>query len=171
MIERGWVQALVATGALMTHGLSEGAGLLHFQHRNDMLDEELYERGYNRVYDTIELEKSLDDVEQILRLALADLPDGTVLSSHLVCELLGRHLEKHAPGRAILSSALRAGVPIYVPAFTDSELGLDLAIDSQLRVRDGRAGWRFDPFLDLEDFARRIREHHMGNVLRDSTPC
>ncbi|MFP6654200.1 MAG: deoxyhypusine synthase family protein, partial [Myxococcota bacterium] len=30
MIERGWVQAIVATGALMTHGVVEGAGLLHF---------------------------------------------------------------------------------------------------------------------------------------------
>ena len=28
MIERGWVQAIVATGALMTHGFVEGAGML-----------------------------------------------------------------------------------------------------------------------------------------------
>ncbi|MEE3332289.1 MAG: deoxyhypusine synthase family protein, partial [Myxococcota bacterium] len=56
MIERGWVQAVVATGALMTHGFVEGAGLLHFKHRPTMEDEQLYERGYNRVYDTIELE-------------------------------------------------------------------------------------------------------------------
>jgi len=159
MIDRGWIHAVVSTGALMTHGLAEGAGMLHFKHRPGMHDEELYDKGYNRVYDTIELEKSLDDVEQILRRALDDLPDGTVLSSHLVCELLGRDLEKHAPGRAILSSAVRAGVPIYVPAFTDSELGLDLAIDSQLRARDGRAPWRFDPFLDLEHFAERVRQH------------
>ena len=71
MIERGWVQAVVATGALMTHGLTEGAGLLHFQHRTGMQDEDLYKRGYNRVYDTIELEKNLDDVEQILQRALS----------------------------------------------------------------------------------------------------
>ena len=28
MIDRGWIHAIVTTGALMTHGLSEGAGLL-----------------------------------------------------------------------------------------------------------------------------------------------
>ena len=67
MIDRGWVQAVVTTGALMTHGLSEAAGMLHFKHRPTMKDEDLYARGYNRVYDTIELEKNLDDVEQILR--------------------------------------------------------------------------------------------------------
>ena len=51
----------------MTHGLSEGAGMLHFKHRTTMRDEDLYDRGYNRVYDTIELEKNLDDVERILQ--------------------------------------------------------------------------------------------------------
>ena len=159
MIDRGWVHAVVTTGALMTHGLSEGSGRLHFKHRPDMNDEELYERGYNRVYDTIELERNLDDVERILQCTLDDLPPETVLSSRLVTERLGRHLEKHAPGRAILASASRQRVPIYVPAFTDSELGLDLAIRNHLRQREGEPPLRFDPFLDLDHFADQIRRH------------
>ncbi|MDJ0851170.1 MAG: deoxyhypusine synthase family protein [Myxococcota bacterium] len=159
MIDRGWVQAVVATGALMTHGLSEGAGKLHFKHRPDMDDEELYEKGYNRVYDTIELEKNLDDVERILQRALESVAPATVLSSSLICEVLGRHLEQQVGDRAVLSSASRRGVPIYVPAFTDSELGLDLAIHNHLRARDGKPAFAFDPFQDLEDFARRIRQH------------
>ncbi len=159
MIDRGWVHAVVTTGALMTHGLSESAGLLHFKHRPDMRDEELYAKGYNRVYDTIELEKNLDDVERLLQCALVDLPAGTVLSSRLIAEQLGRHLEQHVPGRAILTSAVQRNVPIYIPAFTDSELGLDLAIFNHLRVRDGHPPFRFDPFLDLDDFAERIRQH------------
>ncbi len=159
MIDRGWVHAVVTTGALMTHGLSEASGRLHFKHRPDMSDEVLYERGYNRVYDTIELEKNLDDVERILQRTLDDLPPDTVLSSHLVTERLGRHLEKHAPGRAILASASQQRVPIYVPAFTDSELGLDLAIRNHLRQREGQPPMRFDPFLDLDHFADQIRRH------------
>jgi deoxyhypusine synthase len=159
MIDRGWVHALVTTGALVTHGLSEGAGMLHFKHRPTMRDEELYEKGYNRVYDTIELEKNLDDVERLLERSLEALPDGTVLSSRLIAERLGRHLEKHAPGRAVLASAAKQGVPIYIPAFTDSELGLDLAIYNQLRGRDGHVPLAFDPFLDLDDYARRVRQH------------
>ncbi len=159
MIDRGWVQAVVATGALMTHGLSEGAGLLHFKHRSSMRDEELFAKGYNRVYDTIELEKNLDDVERILQEALSDLPSDALLSSRLVCEKLGAHLAKSAPGRAVLKSAFERDVPVFVPAFTDSELGLDLAIYNQLRARRGEASLRFDPFLDLDDFADRIRGH------------
>ena len=48
MIDRGWIHAVVTTGALMTHGLSEGAGMLHFRHRPGMRDEELYEKGWCR---------------------------------------------------------------------------------------------------------------------------
>jgi deoxyhypusine synthase len=159
MIERGWVQAIVTTGALMTHGLTEGAGKVHFKHKPSMRDEELYPKGYNRVYDTIELEKNLDDVERILQLALADVPSDTVLSSRLILERLGEHLASEVPGRAILKSAFEAKVPIYVPAFTDSELGLDLAIYQQLRAARGEQSSAFDPFLDLYDFAERISAH------------
>ena len=159
MIERGWVQAIVSTGALMTHGLSEGAGMLHFKHRADMRDEDLYTRGYNRVYDTIELEKNLDDVERILQRALDGIEAGTVLSSRLINERIGSYLDEHAEGRAILASAARAGVPIYVPAFTDSELGLDVSIYNHLREERGGERLSFDPFLDLDDFAQRVREH------------
>jgi deoxyhypusine synthase len=164
MIDRGWVQAVVTTGALMTHGLSEGAGLLHFQHDSSMKDEELYEKGYNRVYDTIELEKNLDDVEKILQRALESVSPDTTLSSRSICQMLGRDLEEHSSSRAILKSALAADVPIYVPAFTDSELGLDLAIHNHLRARDGKPTYRFDPFLDLEDFADRIRQHESMGI-------
>jgi deoxyhypusine synthase len=159
MIDRGWIHAVVSTGALMTHGLSEGAGMLHFKHRPDMKDEDLFARGYNRVYDTIELEQNLDDIERILQAALKDVPAGTVLCSRTVCELLGRHLEKHAPGRAILTSAVKRGVPVYVPAFTDSELGLDLAIHNHLKRKEGKPGLAFDPFLDLDHFADQVRAH------------
>ena len=159
MIERGWVQAVVSTGALMTHGLSEAGGMLHFKHSPEMRDEELYQKGYNRIYDTIELEKNLDDVERILKRSLSDLPAETVLSSRLVCELIGLHLQRGYPGRSILRSAVERQVPIYIPAFTDSELGLDLMIHNQTRKRDGEAGLRFDPFLDLADFADRVQAH------------
>ena len=51
-------------------------------------------------------------------------------------------------------------VPVYVPAFTDSELGLDLSIFNHVRVaQQEEKPLRFDPFLDLDDFAKRIRAH------------
>lgn len=164
MIERGWVQAIVTTGALMTHGLTEGAGMLHFKHRPNMRDADLFKKGYNRVYDTIELEKNLDAAERILQQALKDLPDDTVLSSRLVLEKLGGHLSREYDGKAILKSAYEKGVPIYVPAFTDSELGLDVSIYQVVRERSGRRRLHFDPFLDLDDFTQRIRDQERTGI-------
>jgi deoxyhypusine synthase len=159
MIDRGWVQALVTTGAMMTHGFVEGAGMQHFKHHPSMRDEDLYLRGYNRVYDTIELEKNLDDTERILQETLSSLSDDAPLCSWTLLRELGRYLAKNNSGRAILTSAFQKDVPVYVPAFTDSELGLDVAIYKHTRLRSMGKPLVFDPFLDLEDFADRLRQH------------
>jgi deoxyhypusine synthase len=158
MIDRGWVNAIVSTGALMTHGLVEGAGMLHFKHRPEMDDAVLYKKGYNRVYDTIELEKNLYDTEEILRRALGGAERDGTLSSYRICERIGAELVRSGDGRAILKSAHARGVPIYVPAFSDSELGLDFALWNRVRERDGEPRVPFDPFLDLEHFTEQVAQ-------------
>jgi deoxyhypusine synthase len=157
MIDRGWIQAVIATGALVTHGFVEGAGMLHFKHRESMDDEELFAKGYNRVYDTLELEQNLDDTERIVSAVLDGLPEGITLSSHGITEALGRYLDAHSEGRAVLKSAVHRGVPVFIPAFTDSELGLDVAVYNRRREMHGRPRRPFDPFLDLEAYTERIR--------------
>src|SRR5579864_8966014 len=66
LIDRGIVNAIVSTGALMAHGLVEATGRSHFRYNPDVPDTELYEQGYNRVYDTLEPEQNLDDVERVM---------------------------------------------------------------------------------------------------------
>ncbi len=66
LIDRGIVKAIISTGALMAHGLVEAAGRSHFKYDPKMDDVELYEAGYNRVYDTLEPETNLDYVETIV---------------------------------------------------------------------------------------------------------
>lgn len=156
MIDRGWVQAIVSTGALMTHGLVETAGMLHFKHDPAMSDEELMAKGYNRVYDTIELEQNLDDTERLVSSILDDVPDDEVLCSHTITRKIGEHLSRAGEGRGPLRSAYEKGVPVYIPAFTDSELGLDVATHNHARRQAGRPALGFDPFLDLDDFHRRF---------------
>jgi len=164
MIERGMVQAIVATGALMAHGFVEASGLLHFKYDPAMDDEELFARGYNRVYDSLELEKNLDDVEPIVRAALDARDDGRPWSSVQLHHDLGAHLSRSGAGRGILRSAYEHDVPVYVPAFTDSELGLDFAIHSRRRQHAGRTALVFDALLDLEDYTRRIEKQKMLGI-------
>ena len=62
----GWVDAVVSTGALMAHGFVEATGRSHFKYDPSMDDQELYEKGYDRVYDTLELEGNLMSLERIV---------------------------------------------------------------------------------------------------------
>src|ERR1700732_2933034 len=67
LIESGIVKAVVSTGALMAHGLVEATGLSHFRYDpSKMNDKELFEAGYNRVYDSLEPETNLDHVEEVV---------------------------------------------------------------------------------------------------------
>ena len=157
LIDRGIVNAIVSTGALMAHGLVEATGRAHFRHNPDLTDEELYEAGYNRVYDTLEPEQNLDDVEKVMAAVLGRWDSKDVMCSYKLNRAIGAHLAKTAKGqRGILKSAYELNVPVFVPAFTDSELGLDVALTNRERDKAGKQRIRFDPFEDLEYFAETL---------------
>jgi len=157
MIEQGMIQAVISTGALMAHGFVEASGRVHFKYDPPTDDRELYYKGYNRVYDTLELEKNLDEVEEIFHEVLSDVPEGEVLCSYKINRLLGAYLVKNSNGRGILKSAYEKNVPVFVPAFTDSEIGLDFALFNRKRQLAGKEYLAFNPFLDLEHYTELIR--------------
>jgi deoxyhypusine synthase len=164
LIDRGIVNAIVSTGALMAHGLVEATGLSHFRYNPEVSDEELYKQGYNRVYDTLEPEQNLDDVEEVMAEILNNWDHNEVLCSYKLNHAIGEHLTKRSKDeRGILKSAYEKGVPVFVPAFTDSELGLDFALNNRMRESTGRHKLRYDPFEDLEHFAATLlRQKRLG---------
>ncbi|MGZ4839301.1 MAG: deoxyhypusine synthase family protein, partial [Terriglobales bacterium] len=66
---------------------------------------------------------------------------------------IGEQLSKHVKERGILKSAYEKNVPVFVPAFTDSELGLDFALHNRMRTRQNRPQLRYDPFEDVNKYA------------------
>ncbi len=160
MIDRGMLHAVVTTGALMAHGFVESVGMQHFKYKPEMDDNELYEKGYDRVYDTLELEKNLDDAEAITTKILDDLEKNEVLCSYKINYLLGKYLNENTKikQRSILKSACLNDVPVYIPAFTDSELGLDFAIYRRKQLLKGETPFQFEPYLDLEHYADKIKK-------------
>ncbi|PIR96995.1 MAG: deoxyhypusine synthase [Candidatus Doudnabacteria bacterium CG10_big_fil_rev_8_21_14_0_10_41_10] len=155
MIDRGMINAMVSTGALMTHGMVEGLGMSHFKYKVDqMTDKELREKGYDRIYDTLELEKNLDDLEGDIHAVLSKFEPGQTVSSHEINEKMGEYLiSKLKPEqKSILKSAYKKNIPVYIPAFSDSEYGLDFALFNRLQKKTGKKSLVFDPFGDLEHF-------------------
>ena len=172
LIDRGCVQAIVATGALIAHGLTESIGLTHYRTDPNQSDDELFQKGYNRVYDTLEMEANLNDLSTMVEELLSHEtePEGGWCSSSF-CRVVGQRLSDQDVGTGILRSAFEQHVPVYIPAFTDSELGLDVATWAIRRAvqRSGTADVqlsealtdipRFNPFLDLYSYAQRVTQY------------
>ena len=174
MIDEGMVQCIVSTGALMAHGLSESVGKTHYRHDPSMSDEELFKKGYNRVYDTLEMESNLNYVEHIVTQTVKRLSQDQPLCSETLTRELGKTLAEEVQGEGILKSAYLKNVPVYIPAFTDSEVGLDMGTwamareVTQARAQAGHNGDlsvlksilrsqpSFNPYLDLNSYADHV---------------
>ena len=166
MIESGLADAVVTTGAIMSHGLSEAIGCVHYKYNPQHSDEQLFERGYNRVYDTLEMEANLCRAEETVREVLGAMDWSEPTCSHRVNREIGRLLFEQKQMPSVLGCAYKEEVPVYIPAFTDSELGLDVA--TFFLARGGAKEEQddpekffshlpsFNPYLDLHDYAQRI---------------
>ncbi|MBF0159928.1 MAG: deoxyhypusine synthase family protein [Magnetococcales bacterium] len=158
MVERGYVQIIISTGALMTHGLVESMERHHYKYRPDLDDRQLYQRGYNRVYDTLEPESNLDEAAAMIQAVLGDSALPQPLSSHALTRAIGAWLHQRYPqGRGPLLSAYRCNVPVIIPALSDSEMGLDFAVHNWQRRLSGQTPLGYDPFIDLDFYAERAR--------------
>ena len=156
LIESGVVNAVVSTGALMAHGLVEATGLSHFRYNPKMDDKELFHAGYNRVYDSLEPEVNLDHVEEVVDGIFDEWDAQEIVCSWKLHRKIGEYLKKNMDGRGILKSAYEHNVPVFVPAFSDSELGIDFALHKFGRQQQKRPVLRFDPFEDFEKFANTM---------------
>ena len=174
MIDEGMVQCIISTGALMAHGLSESVGKTHYRHDPSMSDEELFKKGYNRVYDTLEMEANLNYVEHVVTQTVKRLNHDRPLCSAMLTRELGKTLAEEFQGEGILKSAYQKNVPVYIPAFTDSEVGLDMGTWAMAKVVDqarSQAGHdgdlavlksilrsypSFNPYLDLNSYADHV---------------
>ncbi|MCL5288452.1 MAG: deoxyhypusine synthase family protein [Acidobacteria bacterium] len=156
LVESGIVNAIVSTGALMAHGLVEATGLSHFRYDEKMDDRTLFRAGYNRVYDSLEPETNLDHVEEVVQAILMDWDADDVVSSWKLHHRIGELLHRTTKGRGILKSAYERNVPVFVPAFTDSELGIDFALHKIHRQRKGLPLLRYDAYGDFDKFAKTM---------------
>jgi deoxyhypusine synthase len=139
MIEHGLIHAISSTGALMAHGLVSSIGLKHYKYDPKYNDTELARRKLNRVTDTLEPETNLDTVEEVIGKVIDKIDGNQPLSPTELNRLIGEHLAEHYPDeRGILKSAYLRKVPVFVPAFVDSELGNDIYIHNMKRRNSGQ---------------------------------
>ena len=157
MIELGLIHSIASTGALMAHGLVSSIGLKHYKYNPKYDDTELARRKLNRVTDTLEPETNLDTVEEVIGKVIEKIDGKELLSPTALNKLIGKHLAENYPNeRGILKSAFLHNVPVFVPAFVDSELGNDIYIHNIKRRRRGKKPVLMDLERDSEELIRLV---------------
>jgi deoxyhypusine synthase len=126
LVKNRFVDAIVSTGAQMFHETFETLGKKHFLGEPVMNDYKLFKEGIVRIYDVLAEETDLLNGEFFIKkIASQYLKDKHVYSSREITELIGRELTKVSKDKdSILINAYKNGVPIFIPAFGNSYIGI-----------------------------------------------
>ena len=130
LIERGFVDWIVTTGANVYHEDHFAWGLPVKQGSSDVDDMVLYENEIVRIRDVfVKFYETLEAQDQIVQEMFGG-GMGRSFTTAEFCSMLGRlSLENSKyPERSFVTSAYEHGVPVYISTIKDSSLALNLAV-------------------------------------------
>lgn len=122
LIERRFVDVLVSTGANVSEDIVDGMGPGYLQGNPREDDAALLERDLNRYYDVYGRETDYRAMEDLLVEYLLTVDARAPTTSTRLMHGLGQFLQR-ASIPSIATAAARHGVPVFVPAMTDSAFG------------------------------------------------
>jgi len=153
-VRRNMIDVLVSTGANMYHDFIEAFGEHHYIGSPDVDDTLLRKEGIDRIYDTYANEEKFGVIENMITYFADKLATEKInnLSSRQFLLGLGELIEKKAPADAkrdsIIWNCWKEGVPIFVPAFSDSSLGLAVTEHYIQFVKKGQTPLVIDQIKD-----------------------
>ena len=132
LMEAGFVDWIVSTGANLYHDAHFGLGLAMHQGTFQADDVELREQGVVRIYDIFFDYNVLLDTDAFFREVIAGPEFQRTMSSAEFHHLCGKYLRaredrlglKH---RSLLAAAWEYGVPVYTSSPGDSSIGMNVA--------------------------------------------
>jgi deoxyhypusine synthase len=156
LVEAGFVDWIVSTGANLYHDTHFALGMDMHQSRPGLDDLKLREHQVIRIYDIVFDYENLLGTDRFYRTlcrgAAFQRTLGTAEFHHLAGKYLAaREDETGHKGRSLLAAAYRSGVPIFTSSPGDSSIGMNLAAlqleGSQLRI---------DPLRDVNQSAALV---------------
>ena len=146
LIERGFVDVIISTGANLYHDLHFALDLPVHQGDFRADDRELFKEKIVRIYDVFVPETALDLTDAFLReLFQSNHYEKPISTAELHYSIGKATLDKAKyPEKSFVAQAAKYDVPIYSPSPGDSSIGINLAA---LKL-DG-AGLTIDPDLDV----------------------
>ncbi len=131
LIERGFVDWIVTTGANVYHEDHFAWGLPVKQGSFDVDDMKLYENEIVRIRDVyIKFSETLEEQDQIVQNMFENEFLDKPFTTAEFCNLMGKLSKEKAkhPERSFITSAYEYDVPVYISAIKDSSLALNLAV-------------------------------------------
>jgi deoxyhypusine synthase len=158
LVQAGFVDWIVSTGANLYHDAHFGLGLALHRGRSDLDDRELYEAGVIRIHDVLFDYDVLLETDQYMRRTLARPEFARRMSTAELHYEMGHHLARREEelgvhDTCLLTVAYRAGVPCYVSSPGDSSIGLNVA---ELTMRG--TGPEVDVSLDVNETAAIVHD-------------
>ncbi len=128
MIGKRMIDCLVSTGANLFHDSHEALGKNHYMGSHLADDEKLFDSGVDRIYDVFAVEEEFRAADNLIADFAEEMGELSCSSREFVY-LLGKKLVGcGAAEDSIVVSAYRHNVPIFVPALSDSSIGIGLTI-------------------------------------------
>jgi deoxyhypusine synthase len=158
LIEAGFVDWIVSTGANLYHDLHRSLGFSLYGISPQVDDVALRRDGIIRIYDIVFDQEVLYKTDDFISEVLKAPEFQKRMSTAELHWRLGRYVrerEKLLGGsyRSLIGAAYESGVPVYTSSPGDSSLGMGLAA---LRLQGYQVG--FDPELDVNETASIVYE-------------
>jgi deoxyhypusine synthase len=153
LMEHDLIDVLVTTGANITHDLVDAScNIGHYLGSSEVDDDDLFKNRINRIYDIFLPEDNYSAADKNLFKIIQSVYNTkniqTTPSEFL--EKIGNNIKN----RSILSMAAKKNIPIFIPAFSDSELSLKLLKYAYYEGYD----FQFDILEDVKKFADIVRK-------------
>ncbi len=160
LMNHGFVDWLVATGANMYHDLHFAFNMPLFRGSHNVDDADLRDKGVTRIYDILfDYQDVLMETDKILRKIMLR-PEfqkemGTREFYHLLGKVVDEYERKNNIGQvSVLAAAYRNGIPVFTSSPGDSTIGMNVAGLELLAEASGlldKFKLKINPSIDVND--------------------
>lgn len=160
MIKNRLIDCIVSTGANLFHDVHECLGKFHYKGSPHIDDVKLRTQKIDRIYDVFASEDEFEYTDKMIANFTSGL-DKRPYTTREFFYLMGKHFRGQSKEEGIVTSAAKAGIPIYCPAIGDSSFGIALACGINKKAKK----FIFNVIKDVEETALIVAKSPSTSVV------
>ncbi len=153
LIDAGFVDVVVSTGAIVYQDIYQAQGYKHFMGTPKADDAVLHDLYIDRIYDAYVDEVGFVKTDDVIAEIAAAIPPKKYSTREFLFHL-GERVASDP--NSIVGTASKRGVPIFVPAIADSSIGIGLAGLYRAAKKKNRALMQLDTIQDNYEIAQIV---------------